>query len=94
MSDEHIAGTIRIGWSISERDLGIAGIERDLTRAEIMRLVDRIEDAVTSVIHDRVDVWIDGEESPPITVHVEIMGDLEIDDGPVNGLVDDIRSDA
>lgn len=83
-SDDYITGTIRIGWTISECDLGIAGIDRELLRV----LYARIEDALTSALPQILDVPIDGEEKPPVRVVFKVMGDDEINDGPGNGTLD------
>ena len=44
-----IAGTIKVGWSIDERGLGIGHIQRELTNGELAALYDRIADLVGPV---------------------------------------------
>lgn len=77
-SDKRVSGIIKIGWSISERDLGIDGIKRELTSEELRDLYDRIEDALTRALPRIVDVHIGGEEKPPVRVVFEVNGDDEI----------------
>lgn len=79
-SDERVSGTIRVRWSISERDLGIDGIERRLTSEELRALYDHIEDALTRALHRTVYV-----QNPPVCVVFEVMGgdEIELDTGPV-----------
>lgn len=94
---ESIAGSIKVGWSISERDLGIDKIQRELTKQELRAMYDRIEEAVTGALGgDYVDVYLDGEDKPPVRVYLDLcagMNELEIDDGPVNGRLDDLREE-
>lgn len=94
MSDM-IGGTIKVGWQIAERGLGIEQIQRELTKAELTKLYERIEELVCAAFHQRVTVWIDGEDKPGVDVFLEApyMGDcdIEIDDGPVNGALEDLR---
>lgn len=96
MSDM-IGGTIKVGWQISERGLGIEQIQRELTNEELTKLYERIEELVCAAFHQRVTVWIDGEDKPGVDVFLEApyMGDcdIEIDDGPVNGSLEDLRRD-
>lgn len=96
MSDS-IAGTIKVGWSIRERDLGIDNIQRELTKNELRAMYDRIEEAVAEAVGgDYVDVYIDGKDKAPVRVYLDLcagMNELEIDDGPVNGRLDDLRED-
>ena len=90
--DEMIGGTIKVGWQISAFGLGIDRLKRDLTKAELTALYDRIEDLVTQAFHQRVSIWIDGESRPPVDVFLETDGmEIEIDDGPVNGMLSDLR---
>ena len=93
---EYMSGTIKVGWSISEKDLKIDQIQRDLTREEKLSLYDRIEESVTSSFSQVVDLLMDGEDQPPVRVHLEVTSgftDLEIDDGPMNGMIDDLREE-
>lgn len=93
MSDT-ICGTIKIRWSIDERGLGVAHIDRELTKPELAALYDRIEDLVGQAFHQRVTIWIDGEDNPPVDVFLEATDpEIEIDDGPVNGLLSDLRDE-
>lgn len=87
-SDERVSGTIKIGWSISERDLGIADIKRYLTSEEERELYDRIELALTDALPQTAHV--DG-----VRVVFEILGDdeIEIYDGPVNGWLFALREE-
>lgn len=92
---ESIAGSIKVGWTIRERDIGIDKIERELTKKELLAMYDRIEEAVTAALGgDYVDVYLDGKDKEPVRVYFDIyagMNDLEIDDGPVNGMISDLR---
>jgi len=89
-----IAGTIKVGWSIDERGLGIGHIQRELTKRELAALYDRIADLVGQAFHQRVTIWIDGEDKPPVDVFLEATDmEIEIDDGPVNGLLSDLRNE-
>lgn len=89
---ERMAGTIKVGWMIDEKGLGIDH-ERELTKAELSALYDRIADLVGQAFHQRVTIWIDGEDKPPVDVFLEATDmEIEIDDGPVNGLLSDLRS--
>lgn len=93
MSDT-ICGTIKVGWSIDERGLNVAHIQRELTKAELAALYDRIADLVTQAFHQRVTIWIDGEDKPPVDVFLEATDmEIDIDDGPVNGLLSDLRNE-
>lgn len=93
MSDT-ICGSIKVGWSIDETGLNIAHIQRELTKAELAALYDRIADLVTQAFHQRVTIWIDGEDKPPVDVFLEATDlEIEIDDGPVNGLISDLRNE-
>lgn len=87
-SDDYIAGTIKIGWSISERDLGIDGLERELTSEELRELYDRIEQVLAAALPRRVRVG-------DVRVVLEILGDdeIEIDEGPVNGWLFALREE-
>jgi len=96
MSD-YVAGSIKVGWSIRERDLGIDKIQRELTKDELRAMYDRIEEAVTEAVGgDYVDVYLDGKDKEPVRVYLDIcagMNDLEIDDGPVNGELSILRTE-
>lgn len=87
-SDERVSGMIKIGWSISERDLGIDVLERELTSEELRELYDRIEQVLADALTPRARVG-------DVRVFLEILGDdeIEIDDGPVNGLLSDLREE-
>jgi len=98
MSDtDTMGGTIKVGWQISERGLGIEHIQREMTKDELAKLYERIEELVCAAFHQRVTVWIDGEDKPGVDVFLEApyMGDcdIEIDDGLVNGSLEDLRRD-
>jgi hypothetical protein len=94
MSTETVSGTIQVRWTISERDLQIAHIERELTPAELSTLYDRIGELVVEAFSQRATIWIDGEDKPPADVHLEVNEtDIEIDDGPVNGRLEDLRTE-
>lgn len=92
-----VGGAIRVGWQITERDLGIAHIQRELTQEELGQLYERIEELLCAAFHQRVTIWIDGEDKPGVDVFLEApyMGDcdIEIDDGPVNGTLADLREE-
>lgn len=85
---ESMAGSIKIGWWI-DRDPGAT-----FDASELPVALDRLEDALTSALSQCVDVFIDGEDSPPVRVMFDLGGkEIEIDDGPVNGTLDDIRAE-
>lgn len=91
---EHVAGSIKIRWYILSRDLGIHKIKRVMTKKELRAMCDRIEKAVTKAVRRDVDVYLDSRKKTPTRVSLLGAGDLnelEIDDGPVNGLLSDIR---
>ena len=91
MSDT-ICGSIKVGWSIDEAGLNVAHIQRELTKGELAAFYDRISDLVTQAFHQRVTIWIDGEDKPPVDVFLEATDlEIEIDDGPVNGLISELR---
>lgn len=94
---ESVAGSIKVAWSIREHDLGIDKIQRELTNKELRTMYDRIEEAVTEAVGgDYVDVYIDGKDKAPVRVYLDLcagMNELEIDDGPVNGRLDDLRKE-
>lgn len=93
--EEMVAGTIRLGWQISEKGLGIDHIQRELTRDELNKMFDRIEEILSSAFSQKVTIWIDGEEKPGVDVFLENMGDgeIEIDDGPANGILADLKAE-
>jgi len=94
VNSETICGTIKVGWSIDEVGLNVAHIQRELTKGERGALYDRIADLVTQAFHQRVTIWIDGEDKPPVDVFLEATDlEIEIDDGPVNGLISDLRNE-
>jgi hypothetical protein len=94
MDRDFVAGTVKVEWCVSERDLKIADIERELTPQELRDLYRRIADVVTSAFHQRVDVYVDGEAARPVTVVLDVSeADIEIDDGPVNGLLPDLEAE-
>lgn len=91
---EYVRGTILVSWSIDERGLGMDGIYRELTKAELAALYDRIADLVTQAYHQRVTIWIDGEDKPPVDVYLEANDmDIEIDEGPRVGHLNDLRAE-
>ena len=92
MSDKHWSGTIKVGWKIRDRDLGPQS-EGEPTPAEMRAIYDRIEELVTSAFHQRVMVWIDGEDKPAVDVFLEADGnEIEIDEGADNGMLSDLRN--
>lgn len=94
MKEEMISGTVIVSWTVSEKGLGIGGIQRKLTKAELAALYDRIEDLVRQAFRPRVTIWVDGEDKPPVDVFLEASGyDIEIHDGPVNGMIADLRDE-
>ena len=96
-NEEYVSGTIKVGWTITEKGLGLDKISGELTKEQKLALYDRIEEAVTAAFPDSVDLYLDGEELAPVRVHLDVTSgftDLEIDDGPVNGMLDDLRQEA
>ena len=93
MSDERWSGTIKVGWTIRDRDLGPQS-EGEPTAAEMRAIYDRIEDLVTQAFHQRVTIWIDGEDKPPVDVFLEAdSNEIEIDEGADNGMLSDLRNE-
>lgn len=91
---EYICGTIRITWSISDEDAKIPPGDEDLTPEQVRALCDRIEEALTSSIGQTVDLWLDGEDEPPVRVMFDCCcSEIEIDDGPVNGTLEELRGE-
>jgi len=91
MSDEQWSGTIKVGWTIRDRDLGPQS-EGEPTPTEMRAIYDRIEELVTTAFHQRVTIWIDGEDKPPVDVFLEAYGnEIEIDEGADNGMLSDLR---
>ena len=92
MSDERWSGTIKVGWTIRDRDLGPQS-EGEPTPAEMRAIYDRIEELVTQAFHQRVTIWIDGEDKPPVDVFLEAdSNEIEIDEGADNGMLSDLRN--
>ena len=93
---EKTAGTIKVGWMIDEKDLLDTG-DAELSPADLRKFYDRLEELLASAFHQEVRIWIDGEDKPPVEVWLEapFMGDhgIEIDDGPVNGTLADLRGE-
>lgn len=92
MSDEQWSGTIKVGWTIRDRDLGPQS-DGEPTPAEMRAIYDRIEELVTTAFHQRVTIWIDGEDKPAVDVFLEADGnEIEIDEGADNGMLSDLRN--
>ena len=76
---------------LAERD------DAELSPADLRKLYDRLEELLASAFHQEVRIWIDGEDKPPVEVWLEapFMSDhgIEIDDGPVNGTLADLRGE-
>lgn len=95
--EETVSGTLKLQWRISEKDAGIAKIKGELTKRQLARFYDRVEDVIMAAFSRSVDVEVDGEGKPP--VHVEFdsdMGadvDIELMEGPVNGTLGDLRAE-
>ena len=93
---ERITGTIRIGWCIrDDKSAGVPDGTGDITQAQTAAICDRLEEVLHGCLPTQswVDVWVDGEGAEPIRVYFEAMGDdeIEIDDGPINGTLADLR---
>ena len=89
---ESMAGSIKLGWWI-DRDPGALFDASDLV-TRLPEVLDRLEDALTSALPECVDVFIDGEDEAPVRVMFDLGGkEIEIDDGPINGTLDDIRAE-
>ena len=87
-----MAGSIKLGWWI-DRDPGATFDASDLV-TRLPEVLDRLEDALTSALPECVDVFIDGEDNPPVRVMFDLGGkEIEIDDGPIDGPLDDIRAE-
>ena len=92
MSDEQWSGTIKVGWTIRDRDLGPQS-DGGPTPAEMRAIYDRIEELVTSAFHQRVTIWIDGEDDPAVDLYLEADGnEIEIDEGADIGMLSDLRN--
>lgn len=78
----YISGNIRVGWSMSERDLGIDKIQREMTMDELRTTFERIEGAITRVIGDGcMDVHIDGDDKEPVRIYLNVsvgMNDMKL----------------
>lgn len=83
-----IAGTIKIGWQITERDLCLPN---NPDAEDYREAYERLEEILGAIISQTVDLWVDGEKKPPVRVFLENMGEIEVDDGPHNGSLEDIR---
>ena len=94
---ERIAGTIKVGWMIDEKDL-LADPDAELSPADLRKFYERLEELLCAAFHQEVRVWIDGDDKPPVEVWLEAPycgdDDIEIDDGPVNGTIADLRREA
>ena len=94
---ERIAGTIKVGWSIDEKDL-LKDPDAELTGEALEKFCERLEEIVCAAFHQTVTIWIDGDDKPPVEVWLEAPycgdSDIEIDDGPVNGTIADLRREA
>jgi len=87
---ESLAGTIRIGWYIPSDPGATFDASELVTKLETV--LDRLENAIVGALSQTVDVYIDGKSEPPVRVCFDIGGhDIEIDDGPVNGSLREIR---
>lgn len=87
-----VCGTVKLGWQIKERDLGLPDKP---SKDDWAKFYDRLEDLISSAFHQRVTIWIDGEAKPGVDVVLEQFGDfeVEIDEGPVNGTLSDLREE-
>ena len=94
---ERIAGTIKAGWSVGWNEL-LGDSDEELTGKALEKFCERVEELVCAAFHQEVRIWIDGDDKPPVEVWLEapFMGDhgIEIDDGPVNGTIADLRREA
>ena len=94
---EKTAGTIKVGWMIDEKDLIDTG-DAELSPADLRKFYERLEELLCSAFHQAVTIWIDGDDKPPVEVWLEAPycgdSDIEIDDGPVNGTIADLRREA
>jgi hypothetical protein len=91
-TDERWSGTIKVGWTIRDRDLGPQS-DGEPTPAEMRAIYDRIEDLVTQAFHQRVTIWIDGEDKPSVDVFLEAdSNEIEIDEGADIGMLSDLRN--
>ena len=87
-----LAGSVKIGWWI-DRDPGALFDASDLV-TRLPEVLDRVENAIVSALSQCVDVFIDGEDEAPVRVMFDLGGkEIEIDDGPINGTLDDIRAE-
>ena len=93
--EERWAGTVKFSWSISEKDLGLPS-DRVATPKELRAVCDRLEDLMNGAFGaDFYDVSLDGSGKDCVRVHVDMGGlEIEVDDGQVNGTLDEIREDA
>lgn len=87
-----LAGSVKIGWWI-DRDPGALFDASDLV-TRLPEVLDRVENAIVSALSQYVDVYIDGRDNPPVRVMFDIGGhEIEIDDGPINGTLDDLQAE-
>mgnify|MGYP001568650081 CR=1 FL=1 len=102
MSDETISGTIKVGWTLRERDMVSAAQKRadhKWTAAEIHEFADRLEEVVKAAIPDSIRIHIDGEDKPGVRVGYDCgtaITEIEVDDGfeEIMGTLDEIRERA
>lgn len=87
-----LAGSIKFGWYI-DSDPGALFDASDLI-TPLLEVLDRVENALVGAVSQCVDVYIDGTDNPPVRVMFDIGSyDIEIEDGPVNGLLNEIREE-
>lgn len=87
-----LAGSVKLGWYI-DRDPGALFDASDLV-TRLPDVLDRVENAIVGAISQCVDVYIDGTDNPPVRVVFDLGGhEIEIEDGPVNGVLGEIRSE-
>lgn len=87
-----LAGSIKLAWWI-DRDPGALFDASELV-TKLEDVLDRLEDALTGALSQTVDVYIDGQNEPPVRVCFDVGGhEIEIDDGPINGSLNKIREE-
>lgn len=87
-----LSGSVKLGWWI-DRDPGALFDASELI-TRLPDVLDRVENAIVGAISQCVDVYIDGTANEPVRVMFDLGGkEIEIDDGPLNGMIDEIREE-
>lgn len=85
--DDTISGTIKIGWTVRERDMMSAAQKKSdhvWTGDEMRAFAERLEELIKAGIPDHIDIGIDGENKPFARVWYDCgtaISEIEVDDG-------------